>query len=95
MALQLSKNSRLRTRYGRQSTLAASLSKKEVAMVFKGCARCGGDMFNEDDLGETELVCLQCGWRRMLSSRFSPEMSEDMSKHVRWLLTKKPARVAA
>jgi DNA-directed RNA polymerase subunit RPC12/RpoP len=64
-------------------------------MLFKGCRRCGGDMFHEDDLGETELVCLQCGSRRMLSSRFSREMSDDIAKQVRSLLTRTPARIAA
>jgi hypothetical protein len=29
----------------------------------KSCARCGGDLFAEDVLGEVELVCLQCGHR--------------------------------
>ena len=29
----------------------------------KACARCGGDLFAEDVLGEVELVCLQCGHR--------------------------------
>jgi DNA-directed RNA polymerase subunit RPC12/RpoP len=64
-------------------------------MLYKGCRRCGGDMFKEDDLGETDLVCMQCGSRRNLTSRFSREMGDDVAKHVRWLLTKKPARVAA
>jgi len=33
-------------------------------MVFKGCARCRGDLYREEDVGETDLVCLQCGYRR-------------------------------
>jgi DNA-directed RNA polymerase subunit RPC12/RpoP len=36
---------------------------KEEQMVFKGCARCGGDMYREEDIGQTDLVCLQCGYR--------------------------------
>jgi DNA-directed RNA polymerase subunit M/transcription elongation factor TFIIS len=32
-------------------------------MVFKGCARCKGDMYREEDIGQTDLVCLQCGHR--------------------------------
>ncbi len=32
-------------------------------MVYKGCTRCGGDLFNERDVGHTDLVCLQCGYR--------------------------------
>jgi hypothetical protein len=64
-------------------------------MVFKGCQRCGGDMYREDDLGETDLVCLQCGCRRGLSSRFSAEMSDDVARRVRSLMTAHSARAAA
>ena len=32
-------------------------------MVFKGCKKCGGDMFVEDDGRERALACLQCGAR--------------------------------
>jgi hypothetical protein len=33
-------------------------------MVFKGCGRCGGDLYREEDIGQTDFVCLQCGCRR-------------------------------
>jgi DNA-directed RNA polymerase subunit M/transcription elongation factor TFIIS len=33
-------------------------------MVFKGCDRCRGDLYREQDIGQTDLVCLQCGYRR-------------------------------
>ena len=32
-------------------------------MEFKGCTRCQGDMYCEEDIGHTDLVCLQCGYR--------------------------------
>jgi DNA-directed RNA polymerase subunit M/transcription elongation factor TFIIS len=34
-------------------------------MVFKGCHRCSGDMWEEEDItsGVLDLVCLQCGYR--------------------------------
>jgi len=32
-------------------------------IVLKLCARCHGDMMLEEMLGETELVCFQCGYR--------------------------------
>ncbi len=32
-------------------------------MNLKACGRCGGDQIREEVLGETELVCLQCGHR--------------------------------
>ena len=37
-------------------------------IVFKGCARCAGDLFVEKDLGNTDLVCLQCGYRKSIRS---------------------------
>ncbi len=32
-------------------------------ILFKCCPRCHGDMMQEELLGETEFVCLQCGHR--------------------------------
>jgi DNA-directed RNA polymerase subunit RPC12/RpoP len=32
-------------------------------MMFKGCARCCGDLYREEGLGQADLVCLQCGYR--------------------------------
>jgi DNA-directed RNA polymerase subunit RPC12/RpoP len=32
-------------------------------MEFKGCTRCQGDLYREEDVGQTDLVCLQCGFR--------------------------------
>ena len=37
-------------------------------MMMKGCHRCGGNIYDEQDLGGTDLVCLQCGYRRMLTA---------------------------
>jgi DNA-directed RNA polymerase subunit M/transcription elongation factor TFIIS len=42
-------------------------------MVFKGCARCKGDMYREEDIGQTDLVCLQCGYR-VSADRMSVEV---------------------
>jgi hypothetical protein len=33
-------------------------------MEFKACTRCQGDLYREEDIGQTDLVCLQCGFRR-------------------------------
>jgi len=33
-------------------------------MWLKACARCGGDLFMEEDMREREFVCLQCGFRK-------------------------------
>ena len=32
-------------------------------ILMKSCARCNGDMMEEELLGEVEIVCLQCGHR--------------------------------
>lgn len=32
-------------------------------MHLKACTRCGGDMLEEDILGDVDLVCIQCGHR--------------------------------
>ena len=37
--------------------------EKEDPVNLKACGRCGGDQSREEVLGETELVCLQCGQR--------------------------------
>ncbi len=37
-------------------------------IVFKGCARCAGDLYVERDVGQTDLVCLQCGFRNSIRS---------------------------
>jgi len=36
-------------------------------MVFRGCPKCEGDLYVEKSIGEAELVCLQCGFRRAIS----------------------------
>lgn len=33
-------------------------------MVYKGCPRCSGDLYEEEYLGGKDLVCLQCGYRQ-------------------------------
>lgn len=32
-------------------------------MVYKGCERCSGDLFIEEEGRFKDLVCLQCGFR--------------------------------
>jgi DNA-directed RNA polymerase subunit RPC12/RpoP len=36
-------------------------------MMFKACARCRGDLYREENLGQADLVCLQCGYRVSLA----------------------------
>jgi hypothetical protein len=36
-------------------------------IVFRGCGKCEGDLFVERNLGDADLVCLQCGYRRTVT----------------------------
>jgi predicted nucleic acid-binding Zn-ribbon protein len=47
----------------KRQDILTSGSKKEGEMIEKGCPRCGGDVFVEDDIFFGKwLFCLQCGW---------------------------------
>ena len=59
-------------------------------MVFKGCARCNGDLYIEEEVGSRDLVCLQCGSRVPLVSTPNAE-DEDL---LRWLQAH-PTTIAA
>ena len=36
-------------------------------IVFHGCGKCQGDLYVEQGIGDADLVCLQCGYRRAAS----------------------------
>jgi hypothetical protein len=36
-------------------------------IVFHGCVKCQGDLYVERNIGDADLVCLQCGYRRALA----------------------------
>ena len=63
-------------------------------MVFKGCARCSGDLYIEEEVGSRDLVCLQCGSRVPLVSTPNAEDSEDEGNMLRWLQAH-PTTIAA
>ena len=63
-------------------------------MVIKGCARCGGDVYDEDDIERVDLVCLQCGCRRTITSASSRAAAEEPAGMVRWLLRQRPGVAA-
>ena len=63
-------------------------------MVFKGCARCNGDLYIEEDVGSRDLVCLKCGSRGPLVSTPNEEDSEGEGKLLRWLQAQ-PTEIAA
>ena len=47
-------------------------------IVFRGCAKCQGDLFVEQNIGDVDLVCLQCGYRRTVNtSQLRAERRED------------------
>ena len=37
-------------------------------IVFRGCAKCQGDLYVEQNIGDADLVCLQCGYRRSVTT---------------------------
>ena len=37
--------------------------KEVTEMMFRSIARCRGDLYREEDLGQAEVVCMQCGFR--------------------------------
>ena len=37
-------------------------------IVFRGCGKCQGDLFVEHNIGDADLVCLQCGYRRTINT---------------------------
>ncbi len=51
-------------------------------LVLKGCKRCAGDLFLERGVGESDLVCLQCGRRWRLRRRETPSLAAMMPQNV-------------
>lgn len=60
-------------------------------MVYKGCQRCGGDLYEEDFLDSRDLVCLQCGDRQAVTLSSSREAGIRLT---RWLESARPSRAA-
>jgi hypothetical protein len=54
-------------------------------MVFKGCQRCRGDLWVEEDIGSRleDLVCLQCGHRQAAQGAGPGLSVEDMTSRRR------------
>jgi hypothetical protein len=61
-------------------------------MVFKGCPRCGGDLWVEEDISShmEELVCIQCGRPQAVGPN-----AEEYAKTTRWLTSQRPSSIAA
>lgn len=66
-------------------------------MVFKGCQRCKGDLWVEEDIGSRsrDCVCVSAG----PAGRFNPPGSgptiEDQTDATRWLMSQRPSRISA
>ena len=60
-------------------------------MVYKGCPRCNGDLFEEEFLGGSDLVCLQCGYRQAMNVALG---HEEGTRLVRWLQSSRPSKAA-
>ena len=60
-------------------------------MVYKGCRRCNGDLYEEEFLDSRDLVCLQCGDRQSLT--VVPNREEEI-RMTRWLQSARPSRAA-
>ena len=63
-------------------------------MVFKGCPRCGGDVYNEEEFGQVDLVCLQCGARRTMEIDFIEEARRERAR-ARWARDTRPVEAVA
>lgn len=37
-------------------------------MVLRGCAKCEGDLYVERNIDGADLVCLQCGFRKTITT---------------------------
>ena len=61
-------------------------------MVFKGCQRCSGDLWVEEDIDSRleELVCLQCGHRQAVGPN-----TEEHANSTLWPMSQRPSSVAA
>ena len=66
-------------------------------MVFKGCQRCSGDLWVEEDIVSRlqDLVCLQCGHRQAVQAALAGPNTEKRANATRWLMSQRPSEVAA
>lgn len=65
-------------------------------MVFKGCKRCGGDMWAELDIvsRREDLVCIQCAHRQAVPAALAAPSSKDDGNGTRQLSTQGASLVA-
>lgn len=60
-------------------------------MMFKGCQRCNGDLWVEEDIGLhlEDLVCLQCGRRQAVQAALARPNTEEHVNTTRWLISQR------
>jgi hypothetical protein len=54
-------------------------------MVFRGCVKCQGDVYVEQELSDMDLVCLQCGFRRTVRHSAYGKMMQAADEQEREL----------
>lgn len=66
-------------------------------MVFKGCQRCSGDLWAEEDIVSRlqDLVCLQCGHRQTAEVVLAGPNTEKRINAPLSLTSQRRSRVAA
>ena len=66
-------------------------------MMFKGCQRCRGDLWVEEDIGSRleDLVCLQCGHRQAVQAALAGPNADEHTNATRWLMSQRPSKIAA
>jgi len=64
-------------------------------MMFKACKRCRGDLYREEDLGQAELVCLQCGCRLPVAVSAMGRFVMKSTSGARKRMTSQPVQAAA
>jgi DNA-directed RNA polymerase subunit RPC12/RpoP len=66
-------------------------------MVFKGCQRCSGDLWAEEDIVSRlqDLVCLQCGHRQAAQAALVGPNTEELANAMRRLTSQRRSKVAA
>jgi DNA-directed RNA polymerase subunit M/transcription elongation factor TFIIS len=47
---------------------------------FKGCPRCHGDVFVDEDIDKTYVKCLQCGYEREMNKTVARDYSRRKEK---------------
>lgn len=58
----------------------------------KACPRCQGDLYEEEIVGERELVCLQCGSRTNVLMKHPPLVGKP-TRDAKWARRRTSVRV--